>query len=172
MTDGYKKLDYRASSEDKTPRRIYKKIRKDRFMYGVSVTDTWGLDYYLSIVLGNSLKMLADNAHAFPGVDIYAGDEGYDKWVADLSYHAEGFRMYAELGQNEMADHDNYDWPKDDLDVFTVDENGYGFFNPSPEWSAACDAWNATSEKRRVEARARVDEAFDWMKEWWEALWD
>ena len=47
-----------------TPRRILRFIHRGR--YGWADCDTWGLDYYLSKVIGDSIQHLKENKHGGP----------------------------------------------------------------------------------------------------------
>lgn len=151
-------------------------IKKNRVNYGVSRFDTWSLDCHFAAVLSNGLKMLADNAHAFPGVGDYSDENGgFDRWVADLNKHAANFRKYYELSDRETARHDGYEWPDVDEDSFFKPIEGRKNavrWSPPEDYSAVLRQWTADNETDRVATMAGLRESLAWISQWWEDLWD
>lgn len=168
----YIDMYYKPSAGDKTTKRQYVEIRRSRVRYGLHVTDTWSLDRYLAIVISNSLKMLADNAHAFPGSGIYEGEDGYDKWIADLNYHAESFKIYTELDKREWEYHEEIEWPKHDFDDYFDESDGHCYAVFPEDEEEPMRQWQAKIDADHKATMLRVNESFDWLKEWWCALWD
>lgn len=168
MTD-YIDMYYKPSPGDKTTKRQYVEVRRSRARYGLHYTDTWSLDHYLAIVISNSLKMLAEHSISFPGVEPF---EDPDDWVSALLYHSESFKLYAERGKFETESHGDYEWPEHDWDDYFREEDGHTYWNLPEDEEEPMRLWSEKCRENEVVTKERIDESLDFLKEWWEALWD
>lgn len=149
---------YKANAEDEEQRKLY----------GVSITDTWSLDSYLARFFANGLKMMAASAHAYPGVEPYDGEGGFEKWQRDLFLVANKLEFYATDTTEAISE--NIDWSEDESDDLLES------LNQSEEeyirrWPAQHEYNIKTDIVDEVQRQYRK-EAFAWLDKWWEALWD
>lgn len=165
----YIDLYYKPAPGDKTTDRQYVEIRRHRVRYGLHRVDTWSLDRYLSIVISNALNMMADHSISYPGVAPY---DDPDDWVSALRYHAESFRLYSERGDFSSKSHGDYEWPEHDPDDYFREEDGHCYFNLPEDEEEPMRLWSEKCRENEELTKARIDESLDWLKVWWEALWD
>lgn len=160
MTEYRKVVNYGESGHEHTI--------EERALYGVAAQDTWGLDSYLVLVFMNSLRMLADNSHGWPCGDDFPE---FEDWITALNDTAGKLEKWYDRHDRHIEFHDTFDWPVEEPNWERLD-NGNSLYNPSPEYSAVVNEWSKQCDEYDDQVRIGFEEALDWIKKYWDALWD
>lgn len=139
-----------------------------RLRYGVSSADTWCLSNYLAKIISNGLRLLITELHGWPGPNLIPGVETFEDWQAKLEEIAMKLEFYSTDTDTVIFDH--IDWSKDEaidgkdlLDWLHAEDK-----SPWPGQNEYCEKTDIVEE---VQYRFRR-EAFEWLTEYWDALWD
>lgn len=132
------------------------KNKNERAKYGIGHRDIWSAGDYFLLILVNGLRTLARDAHGWPGTKEFGSFEGWQETllqIADsLESTMEPYPILLEYKNLEMT------------------QKIYG--HDSEEAKAAAKVWIAAEDKASQERIKIRKEAFAWIAEHCDQLWD
>lgn len=125
--------------------------------------DYWDLDTYLSELLAQSLKKLADDGNGYPGTEEFPT---YESWQEYLYKIVDLLRF--SLNENMPNEYEEA-WMKtwEDKDNFLESVN-----NPTPEEKEITDKYLKKERENELLKHKAQDEALDMIKHVYNDLWD
>ena len=124
--------------------------------------DYWDLDTYLSELLAQSIKMLADKTHGYPGTEEFPTYESWQQYlykIVDLLRYSLNDDM-----PNEFEEAWRKTWEdKDILDVIN---------HPTPEDKEITHKYLDKEYENELLQKKAQDEALDMIKHVYNSLWD
>lgn len=129
----------------------------ERSKYGVSSHDAWSLGDYILISIANGLRILARDAHGWPGTSEFPKFEDWQMKLIEVA---------------DMLEGSIWDEDKDDREFskYLTVKNIYGA--ESEETNAAYKKWIESLEERRKQNKEKRREAFLWIADHCDELWD
>lgn len=144
---------------------------QDRVKYGVSLSDTYNLHCYIALSISNGLKMLANNAHGWPGHDF----PEYEDWINALNEIAGKLEFVGRLDEMKSVMCDQIDFSQDEdfliEEIEDGDFKGYFRINDSGHMPGM-DEYSEKSDQLDAIADHYKTEALNWLNKYWGALWD
>lgn len=131
----------------------------ERAKYGVSSRDAWSLGDYILVSVANGLRMLARDTHGWPGSEEFPK---FEDWQFKLLEVAEQLESTTSEHIENIADKE---WKK-----YVVTKDIYG--SDSEETQKAHDIWWAALELEQNNIKQTRKEAFEWIAEHCDHLWD
>lgn len=134
-----------------------------RITRGFCDCDYWDLDTYLSELLAQSLKKLADDGNGYPGTEEFPT---YESWQEYLYKIIDLLRFSL---NEDMPNEYEEAWMKtwEDKDNFLESVN-----NPTPEEKEITDKYLKKENENELLKRKAQDEALDMIKHVYNNLWD
>lgn len=131
----------------------------ERSKYGVSAHDAWSLGDYILVSISNGLRILARDAHGWPGTKEFPK---FEDWQMKLLEVAEDLDSTTSEYVDKIADKE---WHK-----YVVTKNVYGA--DSEEAEKAHDEWVDKLTQEQEEIKKTRKKAFKWIAEHCDQLWD
>ncbi len=149
----------------------------ERKIYGVTLSDTYSLDSYLSRVIGNGLVLLSEN---FTGVPVVFSDDPIElisqKWKNELRQYGEIFIKYSLRDQYISEIHDSINWPSEsDHEWFEDDDEDFSvmkFPDPETEYGSAWEEYTKKTEEFQITLDKELNQALKWFSKYFQSLWD
>lgn len=133
-----------------------------RITRGFCDLDYWDLDHYLAELMAQSIKVLADETHGFPGTEEFPT---YESWRDYLYEIVKKLRFSL---NEDMYNQYEESW----LKTFEGKELENIFNNRTPEEKEITDKYLAEENKNNTLKDKALHEALDMIIHVWSSLWD